>query len=110
MRLRELACTGLRSRHFRPIIRNVLPPEIGEDLLEIERQFSPEGEAHDRDIFTKKLVVFEGMANSRFPELSARHRFMGRDQAIERPLREPERNVWQGRGIWNGAQELGAPR
>src|SRR5882672_10267828 len=50
------------------------------------------------------------MADSRFPVLSARHRFIARDQPVERALRQSQRDVWQRRGIWDRAHELRTPR
>src|SRR5262249_58205782 len=97
MRLPQLARASLRSRHIGSIDRNVLAPEIGDDLLEIGRQFLPECETYNGDVFTEELVILQAMANPRFPELKARHRFVARDQAVACPLRKPQRNVRQGR-------------
>src|SRR5262249_60832681 len=94
MRLAQLACTRLRSRHVGPIDRNVFPPEIGDDLLQIGGEFLPEGETYNGDVFTEELVVLEAMANPRFPQLKARHRFVARYQPVQRPLRKPDRKSW----------------
>src|SRR5437879_1050444 len=73
-------------------------------------QASIEAKQFMSDVFTDELMVFEGMADSRFPELPACYRFMCRDQPVERALRQGQRHVWQGRGIRDRAHELHAPR